>query len=230
MASSEVSKEFSKFASKTTKGSYDKARKSERMARGIIFNIGDSGRAVVSKISCTTLTKNNQTYPFIRIELKVTLPEASKGKTLSGPGLMASIKDGKDPTVWSAQDAWGAMLGMLENLGLPTEISTGYDDFQECLDWFEAAPREVSWEIVHNDRTNDNKEIKAFAIVEEKDIPSADSSSTPEEEESDDPDASYCTFRGAKYKILSEDGDELLIRHTTNGREREVERDAVEMI
>jgi hypothetical protein len=233
MAKSEMSSGFAKFAAKTTKGKYDEARKGERMGRGIPYPIGTTGTAVVAAVICTETKADNEGVksPMVRVELKIETPEPMRGKALSGNGLMQVIKDGPNPEKWSADMAWGAMLGMLENLGCPEEITKGYSDFQECIDWFEQEPRYVNWEVIDASyqkagKTIAQKGIQAFAVIKEGDAPTADSGDKPE----DDPDASYCTYRGARHMILENNKGLLKLKNMNNGNVRNnIEEDAVEM-
>lgn len=232
MTKSQMSAGFAKFASKTTKGGYEEARKGERMGRGVPFPVGTKGTGVVSKVECdeTKPDNNGVTYPRIRVEIRAETPEVARGKQLSGSGLMQTIKDGPDPSKWSAEQAFGAALGMLEDLGLPTEISQGYSDFQEVLDWFDAEPRKVSWEIQANDYVNKTgkevkgKQIYAVVYMEEADIPSADA---PFEEH--DPNSKYCMYRGAKHRIV-EEGETLTLRSVSGTNRSGIAKDDVEMI
>ena len=234
MTKSQMSAGFAKFSAKTTKGSYDEARQNERIGRGIPFPVGAKGTAVVGAIICDETKADEKTgekFPRVRVELTVETPEAARGKSLSGSGLMQTIKDGNDPSKWSAEQAWGAMLGMLENLGLPEEISKGYSDFQECIDWFEEAPRTVSWEIQENNYTNrsgvlvQGKQISAFAIIDEASIPSAADSG------SEVPEGKMCLYRGGKHVILEDNGELLKLQSVGSGRLREgVDKDDVEML
>jgi len=237
MAKSTISSGFAKFAAKTTKGAYDEARKGERMGRGIPFPVGTTGTGVVSAVICDTTKKDEKTgeqHPRIRVEIKVETPEEGRGKTLSGPGLMQTIKDGRDPSKWSAQDAFSAALAMLEDCGLPEEISKGYKDFQECVDWFDEEPRYVNWEIEENNYTNRNgqqvngKQTSVLPIVNEAGIPAADKPA--DEEEETDPDATYCKYRGGKHKVVGEDGDMLTIKGVNSGNIREVKKEDVELL
>ena len=233
MAKSQISAGFQKFANKTTKGEYDKARKAERIGRGIPFPIGTKGTGYVSAIICKETKPDNEgvKHPMIRVEVKVEAPEASKGKTLSGPGLMQTIKDGKNPETWSAEMAFTAALTMLENLGLPPEISKEYEEFQECVDWFEEEKRLVHWEVEDTSYTKDGRTVnqkgyQVFALVDESKKESAEG-----EGEEHDPDASYCTFRGSKHRIVKDHGDTLDLIGVNSGREREgVDKEDVEMI
>jgi hypothetical protein len=235
MNKSTMSAGFAKFAAKTTKGAYDYARQNERIGRGIPFPVGAKGTAVVSSIICDETTpdeKSGEKFPRVRVELSVESPEGARGKKLSGPGLMQTIKDGNDPSKWSAEMAWGALLGLLEDLGLPEEISKGYADFQECIDWFSDAPRLVAWEITANNYKNragvevQSKQITAFAVIAEADIPAADAPAAPIP--SDKP---LCLYRGGKHIILSDNGETYNLQSVGSGRVREnVDKDDVELI
>jgi len=234
MSKSQMSAGFAKFSSKTTKGAYDDARQNERIGRGIPFPVGTKGTAVVSSIICDETKADEKTgkkFPRVRVELSVETPEAARGKKLSGSGLMQTIKDGSDPAKWSAEQAWGAMLGLLEDMGLPEEVSKGYSDFQQCLDFFEEEPRVVSWEIQPNNYKNrqgvevQGKQISAFAIVDEAAIPSAD------EAEGEIPEGKQCLYRGGKHVVLEENGDTLKLQSIGSGRVREnVDIEDVQMI
>lgn len=234
MAKSNISKDFARFAKKTTKGSFDEARKAERTARGIPFDVGTKGTGVVSAIICDTAGDDDDKYPFVAAEITVSTPESAKGKVLKGSGLRWNIRDSKRAgSDWTAENAWGAALGMLEELGLPEEISQGYEDFQECVDWFDKEPREVSWEIEDNSYTDRNgkqvqgKQVRAYAKIDEDSIPSADNNSeAPFDDSGYD---SYCNYRGVRHGIKEEDDDMLTIVNLQNGMEREVPKERVEM-
>jgi hypothetical protein len=233
MTKSKISKDFARFAKKTTKGTYDEARKAERTARGIPFDVGTKGTGVVSAIICDTAGEDDDKYPYVAAQITVSTPEGGKGKVLQGSGLRWNIRDSKRTgSDWTAEDAWGAALGMLEDLGLPEEISKGYEDFQECVDWFEKEPREVSWEVEDNSYTDRNgkqvsgKQIRAFAKVDESSIPSADADA-PFNDDSEF--SAYCVYRGVRHGIKSEEDDMLTIVNLQNKMEREVSRDRVEM-
>ena len=234
MTKSTMSKGFSRFAKKTTKGSFDEARQAERTARGIQQEVGDKGHAIVSKIICDEAGEDGDKHPYVAVELTISTPEKSKGKKLFGSGLRWDIRDSKRTgSTWTAEDAFGAVLAMLEDLGLPQEISKGYSDFQECLDWFEDEPRSVAWEIQANNYTDSkgteilSKQISAFAVVDEADIPSADSDGPVDD---DDPDASYCSFRNVRHKIMNHQDGEYELLNMNNQRERVVSEDHSDLV
>lgn len=222
----QVSPGFAKFASKTTKGKFDEARKGERMGRGIPFAIGTSGEGNVGNIICdeTKADDDGISHPRIRVEIIISSPESAKGKVISGPGLMQTIKDGKDPEKWSKEMAWGAALGLLESLGCPKELTEGYDEFQEVLDWFREEPRPVAWEVVDSSwynkttkKTVEQKGISAVAILDESNASSAVEGEKMEE----DPNGVYCAYRGIRHIILDEDDDVATIKNCNTGRVRE---------
>ena len=233
MAKSTVSAGFAKKAAKTTKGDFDKARKGERFGRGIPFPVGTIGTGYVSALICdqTKPEPDGIKHSRVRVELCVETPESGRGKTLSGIGLMQIIKDGRDPEKWSEAMAWGAMLGMLEDLGCPEEITQNYDDFQEVIDWFDNEKRFVNWEITDASYTNYQgkevvrKGVAAFAAVSGS-SPTAGEGESPEE----DPNADYCKYRGTRHKILEDKGDTYDLQSMANGRKKiDIDKDEVEM-
>jgi hypothetical protein len=204
MTKSAISDKFAKFASKTTKGEFDKARKQESMAGGCPLPVDTRGVCVISEITCTeTKVKQDGTGgdPMVSIKLEVESPEDYRGKTLSGPGLMFVIKDGPNST---AADAWARMLDSLEGLGLPRDIRTNYSDFAEVLDWFFEEPRRAEYHVAKDTYTGNQsgKIVRAHAYVPESEVASAE---TPAKETAvaHDPDADYCTYLGKKHKIIS---------------------------
>lgn len=233
MAKSQVSAGFAKFATKTTKGKFDEARQGERMGRGVPFPVGTTGIGIVTAIICDEGTdKDGVKFPRGRIEIKVETPESGRGKTLSGAGLMQQIKDGPNPEKWSAEMAWGAWLGLLEDLGCPEEITKQYESFEdEVIAWFEAEPRRVHWEVQENNYINKagsevkGKQVRAYAFVDEKDIPSAE-----DKKPKDDGEGVYCTYRGARHKIVMDYGDTVDLLSLSNGRARAgIDKDDIEM-
>lgn len=232
MAKAPVSAKFQKFAEKTTRGEFDKARKQESMAGGCPLPVGTRGVAVVGEIECReTKLKADGTGgdPLLMIRLEVETPEDYRGKTLSGPGLMFVIKDGKNST---AADAWARMLDTLEGFGLPRKLRTDYEDFAEILDWFSEEPRKVEYTVAEDTFTGNQsgKTVRAFAYVEEASIQTAE---TPTKEVDADPDADYCTYLGKKHKILSFDkeNDTYELEQESSGRIRQgVPSDKITMI
>ncbi len=234
MSKTNVSAGFAKFATKTTKGKFDEARKGERMGRGVPFPVGTTGTGIVSAIICDEgKDAEGVKFPRGRIEIKVETPESGRGKMLSGSGLMQNIKDGQNPEKWSAEMAWGAWLGLLEDLGCPEEITKGYESFEdEVIGWFDEEPRKVHWEVQENNYTNRSgaevkgKQVRAFAVVEEADIPNAEGDAP-----SDDGKGIYCTYRGAKHKITQDYGDVVDLISMSNGRARAgIDKDEIEML
>lgn len=206
MAKSNISSGFAKFASKTTRGSFDEARKQESMATGCPLPIGATGVAVVGEIVCKeTKVKQDGTGgdPLVMINLEVETPEEFRGKKLQGSGLMFTIKDGPNST---QADAWARMLDALEGMGLPREIRMGYEDFSEVLDWFSDEPRRVQY-TVNKDSYAGNRSGKTVAAVEYFDTDSVPSAETPQVEEKTDPNADYCNYLGKKYKIIGHDSE-----------------------
>jgi hypothetical protein len=229
MSTSPISAKFAKFASKTVKGAFDTARKAESMASGCPLPIGTRGIAVVAEVKCSeTKIKGDGTggFPMVMIKLEVESPEEYQGKSITGPGLMYVIKDSEKST---EAEAWGRMLDALEGLGLPREIRTEYEDFAQCIDWFTDEPRKVEY-LIDKDTWAGNqsgKLTKAFAHVEEADIPTATSS---QKEVAVDPEADYCLYLGKKHKILAYDSENKLydLELISNGRVRNgVEADKV---
>ena len=232
MSKSGMSADFAKFAAKTTKGSYDEARQAERFGRGIPFPIGTKGTAVVGALVCDQTKADPQTgeqFQRVRIELLIETPESHRGKPLTG-GYFVMKDSTKVGSTWTAENWWGSMLGTLEDLGCPEELTKGYSDFQEVIDWFEAEPRNVSFEIVANNYTKNGaivqgKQVNAFAAFDEGSIPSAEG--TPE---AHDPSATYCTFRGTKHRVASEDGGNITIVNVNSQTQRTVPKVQVTMI
>lgn len=232
MSKAPISAKFQKFAEKTTRGEFDKARKQESMAGGCPLPVNTRGVAVVGEIECReTKLKPDGTGgdPLVMIKLEVETPEEYRGKTLSGPGLMFVIKDGANST---AADAWARMLDSLEGFGLPRELRTNYEDFTEVLDWFTDEPRKVEY-TVQEDTYKGNqsgKTVRAFAYVDEASVETAE---TPIKEEAIDPDADYCEYLGKKHKVLSFDkeNDQYELEMVGSGRIRKaVPADKVTMI
>ena len=211
MAKSKVSAAFQKVASRTTKGAFDEARKAERQARGIPFPIGMKGTGVVSCIVCdmTKAKEGKESVPIVRVELKADTPEGARGKILSGPGLMWMIKASATNEDWGAEDAWGMMLGGLEQLGCPEELTKNYDDFQEVVDWFEEEPRKVSWEVVDASYTNNKGKVvsqKAFEVYEYVNVSQQETAEGTSEEI--DPNAKYVLYKGKKHRVVEENEDD----------------------
>jgi len=228
MSKSNVSAKFAKFASKTTRGEFDKARKAESMASGCPLPVGTRGVAIVGEVTCTeTKVKPDGTggYPFVSIKLETETPEEYQGKSITGPGLMFVIKDGPNST---EADAWGRMCDALEALGLPRELRENYEDFTECIEWFSEEPRRVEFSIEKDTYAGNQsgKITRAHAYVPEGEVPTAISS---QKEKAEDPDADYCEYLGKKHKILSYDKDSNLYElETMSGRIRKgVEGDKV---
>ena len=206
MSKSPISDKFAKFAAKTTRGEFDKARKQESMAGGCPLPVDTQGIALVGEISCSeTKTKADGTGgdPLVMIKLEVETPEEYRGKILSGPGLMFVIKDGPQST---AADAWARMLDSLESFGLPREIRTEYQDFAECIDWFTDEPRRVEYRVTKDTYAGNQsgKTVRANMYVPEGEVQTA---ITPPQEVAHDPEADYCEYLGKKHKILSYDSD-----------------------
>lgn len=222
---------FAKFAAKTTKGSYDEARQAERFGRGVPFPVGTKGTAFIGAIVCDE-TKADETtgehHQRVRIELLVETPESHRGKPITGGYFV--MKDSTKPgSSWTAEDWWGSMLGTMEDLGCPEELTKGYSDFQEVIDWFEAEPRAVNFEIVANNYKKngamvEGKQVNAFAAVDEASIPSAEG--TPE---AHDPDATYCTFRGTKHRVVSTENGQVTIINVNSQTQRTVPQTQVVM-
>lgn len=209
MAKTPISAKFAKFADKTTKGDFDKARKQESMAGGCPLPIGSRGIAIVAEISCTeTKVKADGSGgdPFVSIKLEVESPEEYRGKTITGPGLMVVIKDGPNST---AADAWARMLDSLEQLGLPREIRTDYSDFAEVVDYFTDEPRRVEYNIQEDTyKGNQSGKItRAVAFIPEGEVATAES---PVVETPIDPDADYCSYLGKRHQILGYDQENEL--------------------
>jgi len=233
MAKTKMSKNFARFAKNTTSGTFDEVRKAERTVRGIPFDFGDKGTATM-ELFCGDKPYDkddpDEVYPLVSVTLTVLTPEKQKGTELNDAlNLTWYIKDSEKPgSDWTAEDAWGSMLEDLERLGVPNEITSGYEDFQEVMDWIDAEPRIVEWIIEEGDvyRGRKQKRVLAFAHVEESEKPSADDS----EEVSFSKDTKYCTYRGIKYGILEEKEDDLLlIKNTQTGKERTVAAASVQM-
>jgi len=231
MSKASVSAKFAKFAAKTTRGEFDKSRKAESMASGCPLPVGTRGVAIVGEVTCTeTKIKPDGTggYPFVSIKLEVESPEEYRGKAVTGPGLMFVIKDGPNST---EADAWGRMLDALEQLGLPRQLRTDYEDFTECVDWFSDEPRQVEYTIEKDTYAGNQsgKITRAHAYIAEGEVTTAIS---PQKEEAvaDDPNADYCEYLGKKHKILSYDADSQLyeLEMVSTGRIRKaIEADKV---
>ena len=232
MSKSPISAKFAKFAEKTTRGEFDKARQQESMASGCPLPVNTRGVAVVATIDCTeTKVKSDGTGgdPFVSIKLEVESPEEYRGKTISGPGLMVVIKDGPNST---AADAWARMLDQLEAMGLPRETRTGYNDFSECIDYFTEQPRRVEFNVLEDTfkGNQSGKTVRCNMYVEPGEVSSAE---TPQNEEPRDPNADYCMYLGKEHKILERNAEEdtLDLEQTATGRFRPgVPADKVQLV
>lgn len=234
-----MSKNFARFAKKTTKGSFDEARKTERKARGGGLEIGTKGTGIMTIFGKDKKEKKtDDTYPIVEIIITAQTPEELKGKEVKDPlNLTWYIKDSEKPgSDWTAEDAWGAMLNDLENLGWPTELIESYEDPQELFDWCDKEPRTVHFEIIAELDDDGNQayyrgrpssRVVAFLPANEEEAESADDGEKIEVSDDD----KCCMFRGTKYIILEElDEDELQIKNTKTGSIREVAANKVEMI
>ena len=232
MTKSTMSKNFARFAKTTTSGKFDEVRKAERTARGSAATIGDKGTAVFEIVCGEKAYKDDpdETYPLVEVVLTIQTPEEKKGKELKDVlNLTWYIKDSEKPgSDWTAEDAWGSMLQDLERLGVPNEITSGYEDFQEVLDWVEAEPRLVDWEVIADTDSNGNptfyrgrpnQRVVAYSHIEESATPSADA----KEEFSFPEGTRFVSYRGVKYGVLEEkDDDMVLIKNCQTGSERTV--------
>lgn len=203
MKTMSVSAGFAKFASQTTRGKFDEARKAESMATGCPLPEGTTGVAVVGEITCkeTKAKQGESANPMVLISLNVETPEEYMGTKLQGPGLIFVIKAGPKST---KEDAWGRMLDCLENFGLPRNIRMEYEDFQQVLDWFTEVPRKVDFSVDHDDYSGNasHKKVSAFAHVAEGDIQSAEPEAAPK-----DPDAKYVKYLGKEHMVVEETED-----------------------
>lgn len=231
MTKSSISDKFAKFAAKTVKGEFDKARKQESMASGCPLPVDTRGVAIIAEIKCSeTKLKADGTGgdPMVSIKLEVESPEEYRGKSITGPGLITVIKDGPKST---AADAWARMLDTLEGMGLPRDIREEYTDVAEIVDWFEESPRRVEYVVNKDDYTGNQsgKTVRAFAYVPEGEVVTA---ATPVVEEASvhDPEADYCMYLGKKHKILGydKDNDQYELEMVGTGRIRKaIEADKV---
>lgn len=240
MSKSKVSKGFARFAKNTTKGSYDEARKRERVARGVPVEIGDKGTGTISFEFTERPYKKDEPdgdkYPFVKATITVLTPEGAKGKELSDPlNLSWYIKDSeKKDSDWVAEDAWASMLDDMVTLGLPTELKTGHETFDEVIDWWDAEPRIVEWEVNAELDANGNptlyrgkpnKRVSAWAYHEEESAPRADS----DEEKVSFPEGTrFVIYRGTEYGVVEEtDDNKIVIKNCATGKTREVLEDSV---
>lgn len=208
MAKAPISAKFARFADRTTKGDFDKARKQESMAGGCPLPVGTRGCAIVSEINCkeTKIAANGEGgYPMVLLKLEVETPENFRGKSLSGPGLMFVIKDSEKQT---EADAWARMLDCLESCGLPRDIRTGYQEFEEVVNYFTEEPRRVTFEVRKDTYAGNQsgKTVSVFEYIPEGEEESAETKYTPPTE--DDPDAQYVTYMGKKCKVVEYNRDE----------------------
>lgn len=223
MAKSNVSDKFAKFAAKTVRGEFDKARKQESMAGGCPLPVDTRGVAIVGEIVCSeTKIKGDGTggNPLVTVRLEVESPEEFRGKVLSGPGLMFLIKDGPNST---EADAWARMLDFLEGIGLPRTIRTEYQDFSEVLDFFTEQPRHVEYHVAKDTYAGNQsgKIVRAVMHVPETEVTTA---VTPTQENvADDPNADYCIYLGKRHKILDFNKETNLykLEMVSSGRVRE---------
>ena len=223
MSKSTVSAGFQKFAARTTTGKFEEARKGERMGQGIPFDVGQQGTGVVTAVIMdeTKPDAKQRKFPRIRVQMDIITPESHRGKEMTV--MNQTIKGSDDPEKdWSAEDAFNMALSQLEQLGCPNEITSGYEDIQEIVDWFSEEPRNLSWNIKANNYKNRSgqevkgKRVEAYAVVPEAEVPSADNDGPAEE----DPDAEYCTYNGTKHKVIADHDDTVDLENVNSGRKR----------
>jgi len=229
MAKSKISKGFAKFANKATSGSFDEARKAERTARGIPFPVGTKGTGIVTVIA-DEMEIQGESTPYVVGEITVLTPEGAKGRKVRTTQWV--IRDSQRPdSTWTAEDAWTAALSMLEQFGCPTELTQGYEDFQEVVDWFDEGERLVDFEVRANNYTDrsgklvEGKQIEAFAHIEDSSVDSAEDSKSVDIPN----DAPRCTYRGVEHAIVHEQDDQITVVNVQTGRERTIDRDDVTM-
>lgn len=238
MSKNAISKGFAKFLEKNLKpgSAFDTARKAEAMANGCPLPCGTIGIAIVGTIECTeTKVKPDGTGgdPFIRVTLEVETPEDYMGKTLSGPGLMFTIKDGPNST---AADAFGRVMDFFEGLGLPREIRTEMTDFEPVIEYFTEVPRRVEYNVLDdsdNKYNRSGKNVRAYVYISQDEIQTAETKPLVTATEStDDPSKDYCTYLNKKYEILDYNAEleQYKLKNVLNGMIRDgVPKDKVQL-
>lgn len=220
-----MSPKFAKFAAKTTGGAFDKARKEEARIGGCPLPVGAKGIAIVGKVNCTETKAYGDDPggdPRIEITLEVDSPEEYRGKKITGSGLAYNIRATEKSTI---EESFQRALDALEQLGLPREIRTEYKDFSECIEYFEQEPRMVEFLVVDDSKNEYNRSKKTVAFSAY--LPGGNKGAEGSQEEEEDSNATYCTYLGARHKVLEDDGEILKIQ-SKSGKVREIAKSKVE--
>ena len=186
---------------------------------GCHLPVGAKGVAIVGKINCTETKAYGDEPggdPRIEITLEVESPEEYRGKKISGSGLNFNIKEGEKSTI---EDAFARALDALELLGLPREIRTEYKDFSECIEYFESEPRKVEFLVLDDSKNDYNRSKKTVSYSPY--IPGGNKGAEGNQDEENDPNATYVEYLGAQHKVLEDDGEIVKIQ-SKSGKVREI--------
>jgi hypothetical protein len=239
VAKSKVSDGFKRARAKHQNHIQD-AKKAENTMQTCKMPVGWSGQAVIvdgvadqAKDRKDETGKTIEGRPYIRLEFEVINdPEYAGAK-------FARVWSFFDSDKASFEDRYSWWLNDMENWGLPREDRETFEQESEIIDFFVDGNQVFNCEVNHNKiLRGDKKEIvvtPAEAVdesdsmaPEEPAAPKASSKESPSPEADEPDEAPTVKYMGKDWDLLDEDGDDLLVRSRTTGKERTIKRSEVE--
>lgn len=218
MAKTRISSDFEQYEMKH-QSAVQEAKEAENTMGGISLPIGAMGTAVVTDMTATKTkpsTANPNGMPMITFTATVTEPVEFQGRKLTKRYLLGdSKKKNGEPITFAQKLGW--CLNELENAGLPREIRL--KQTADIIDWWLAENRLVSYHVQADQYDSSGKKV-LFGLPGSNVAPDLSGmAGAPGGKKT-------VTYNGTVWEVVSENGDELVIKSEA-GREREVKRSEV---
>jgi hypothetical protein len=235
MASEKVSAAFKQSFAKL--GGIDDAKQAEASMNSIPVPAGWKGRCqVVDMVMDVSKPKSDGKggNPYINFTVVPVDDEKYLGKKITKNYTLSEYVNPDTKAVTTPADRYERFLNEMEWAGLPRELRVGHDGPEDIINWWldPDENRMVDVEVVENKvggRTFINVNMRKPA----ESVDSSDSAVPPEPSRTTSAATSSTPaadakktvkFNGKDWELISEDGDNVVIKSQATGRERTVKR------
>lgn len=238
MSTQRVSSDFNKAFGRLN--GVEDAKKAENTLNNIPVPVGWSGELVISDVKTGTTkeqAKEGKTSggdPYLIMEYTVVQDKAHQGKKLKKLFVFNETHNEKTNRTVTAAERFSWFLNELETAGLPRKLREDHDGVEDLIAWMldKENPRHVHGTVEHDDYSRDKKKL----TVRELEAPVDNTTSmspAPASKKADSPEPpangpKMVEYMEKKWELVKDNGDTVVIKSTTTGKERTIPKSDLE--
>lgn len=225
MSTQRVSSDFNK-AFGRMQGVED-AKKAENTLNNIPVPVGWQGELVVSDVK-TMVTKEKDGKggdPMVIMEYTVVTDKEHQGKKLKKLHVFNETHNKETGRTVTAAERYTWFLNELESHGLPRKLREDHDGMDDLVAWLmnKDAPCIVHGTVEADAYSRDKKKVTIRAIEEPVDSTTS-MAPAPATPKADTGAKKTVNFMGKQWEVLSENGDDLVIKSPSTGKDRNIKK------